>query len=447
MTGACNPQEFEMTLRDAGCDSGVGVGEDIYRLMERLYPICRSITGDGVRETLDIIREIIPLQVAEVPTGTQVFDWQVPKEWNIRDAYVKDGSGRRVVDFKANNLHVVGYSTPIHKKMRLDELRPHLFSLPEHPDWIPNRTSYYHEDWGFCLTYNQLLTLNDSEYEVCIDSRLEAGSLTYGEYLIQGATSDEVLIYTHTCHPSLCNDNLSGIALTAHLARELASQSLRYSYRFVFAPTTIGSITWLARNQAHLGRIKHGLVAVLLGDKGNITYKRSRRGSADIDRIANHVLTHSNKPFTVESFSPYGYDERQFCSPGIDLPIGRLTRTPHNAYPEYHTSADNLELVSPRALSDSYRTLVDIIKVLEKNRRYLNKNAECEPQLGRRGLYAKASGRVTAGERQMAVLWVLNLSDGKHSLLDIAERSGLSFDTLSVAVEALLDCELLETLD
>ncbi|MGH8501145.1 MAG: DUF4910 domain-containing protein [Gammaproteobacteria bacterium] len=434
-----------MTAREDGCAGSVG--EDIYGLMERLYPICRSITGDGVRETLAIVREVIPLEVIEVPTGTQVFDWQIPKEWNIRDAYVKDSSGRRVIDFKAHNLHVVGYSTPIRGKMRLDELRPHLFSLPEHPDWIPNRTSYYHEDWGFCLTHNQLLALKDGEYEVCIDSRLEAGSLTYGEYLIRGATSDEVLIYTHTCHPSLCNDNLSGIALTAHLARELASQSLRYSYRFIFAPTTIGSITWLARNEVHLSRIKHGLVAVLLGDEGNMVYKQSRRGSADIDRIAAHVLGHSGKPFKLETFSPYGYDERQFCSPGIDLPVGRLTRTPHNAYREYHTSADNLALVSPRALSDSYRTFADIIKFLERNRRYLNTNPNCEPQLGRRGLYAKASGRVTAGERQMAVLWMLNLSDGKHTLLDIAERSGLSFDTLSAAVDALLDCGLLEVLD
>ncbi len=445
MTGARNTQESAMTAREDGCAGSVG--EDIYGLMERLYPICRSITGDGVRETLAIVREVIPLEVIEVPTGTQVFDWQIPKEWNIRDAYVKDSSGRRVIDFKAHNLHVVGYSTPIRGKMRLDELRPHLFSLPEHPDWIPNRTSYYHEDWGFCLTHNQLLALKDGEYEVCIDSRLEAGSLTYGEYLIRGATSDEVLIYTHTCHPSLCNDNLSGIALTAHLARELASQSLRYSYRFIFAPTTIGSITWLARNEVHLSRIKHGLVAVLLGDEGNMVYKQSRRGSADIDRIAAHVLGHSGKPFKLETFSPYGYDERQFCSPGIDLPVGRLTRTPHNAYREYHTSADNLALVSPRALSDSYRTFADIIKFLERNRRYLNTNPNCEPQLGRRGLYAKASGRVTAGERQMAVLWMLNLSDGKHTLLDIAERSGLSFDTLSAAVDALLDCGLLEVLD
>lgn len=448
MTGANVASESRATSDTSIVDWGAaGVGDHMYRLIERLYPICRSITGDGVRQTLEILREIIPLEVSEVPTGTRVFDWQIPKEWNIRDAYIKDGSGRRIIDFKASNIHIVGYSTPVRKKMRLAELRPHLFSLPEYPDWIPNRTSYYHEDWGFCLTHNQLCALEDDDYEVCIDSRLEDGSLTYGEYLVQGAMSDEVLIYTHTCHPSLCNDNLSGIALATYLARELSSRCLRYSYRFVFAPTTIGSITWLARNETRLSRIKHGLDAVLVGDAGKMTYKQTRDGNAEIDRIATHVLTHRGKPFGLEKFTPYGYDERQFCSPGIDLPMGRLTRTPHNGYPEYHTSADNLELIKSQALGDSYETFVEIVKVLERNRRYLNRHPKCEPRLGRRGLYSKSSGRVTAGERQMALLWVLNLSDGEHSLMDIAERSGLSFQTLSVVVDALLDCELLEALN
>jgi aminopeptidase-like protein len=417
----------------------------MYALIERLYPICRSITGDGVRQTFEILKEFIALDIVEVPTGTPVFDWQIPKEWNIRDAYIKDKNGRRVVDFQANNLHVVGYSVPVHRKMRLAELRPHLFSLPEHPDWIPNRTSYYFEDWGFCLTHNQLLRLKDDEYEICIDSRLEHGSLTYGEYFIPGATADEVLIYTHTCHPSLCNDNLSGLALTTYLARELSTRSMRYSYRFVFGPTTIGSITWLAKNEPNLSRIKHGLVTVLVGDKGPITYKQSRQGRAEIDRIMAHVLKHRGKPHTIEAFSPYGYDERQFCSPGIDLPVGRFTRTPHNAYPEYHTSADNLDLVGPDALVDSYETCLQAIGVLERNQAYLNRNPKCEPQLGRRGLYSKTSGRVTAGQRQMAVLWVLNLSDGKHTLLEIAERSGLDFHLIDATAQALTDCGLLES--
>jgi aminopeptidase-like protein len=298
----------------------------MHALMTELYPICRSITGEGVRQTLRILQRDIPLEVREVPTGTPVFDWTVPKEWNIRDAYVKDAQGRRVIDFQKCNLHVVSYSIPIKKKVSLGELRKHLFSLPDRPDWIPYRTSYYNETWGFCLSHRKLEALTEGEYEVCVDATLTDGHLTYGEYVIPGESSDEVLISCHICHPSLCNDNLSGVAVATFLAAQLTRGSKpRYTYRFLFIPGTIGSITWLARNEAHVQRIKHGLVVTCVGDGGRFTYKKSRRGNAEIDRVALHVLKQSGHPYVSEDFFPYGYDERQYCSPGFNLPVGCLT--------------------------------------------------------------------------------------------------------------------------
>jgi aminopeptidase-like protein len=372
-----------------------------------------------------------------------VFDWAVPKEWNIRDAYIKDATGQRVVDFQRCNLHVLNYSIPIHRMMAFTELRPYLFSLPETPDWIPYRTSYYRETWGFCLSQRQLAELEDQEYEVCIDSTLEPGHLTYGELRIQGATDDEVLISCHSCHPSLCNDNLSGMATAARLAHLLAGISLRYSYRFLWLPGTIGSITWLARNEPILPRIKHGLVLSCVGDAGPFTYKRSRRGAAEVDRAVEHVLEHSGHEFQVLDFTPYGYDERQYCSPGINLPVGCFMRTPNGRYPQYHTSADDLRLVSPASLGKSLVQLLRVIRILEENAHYLNLNPKCEPQLGRRGLYREMGGIKDAAAREMALLWVLNLSDGQHDLLDIAGRSGLPFDQISVAADALRKAALL----
>lgn len=435
-----------MVIRDSASlalDEGMS-GRAMHALITDLYPICRSITGAGIRETLDRIAQYIPLEIRHVPTGTEVFDWVVPKEWNIRDAYIKDVSGRRVVDWRESNLHVVNYSVPIRRTMSLAELRPHLWTLPEHPDWIPYRTSYYNETWGFCLTHNQLAVLPEGDYEVCIDSSLEAGHLTYGEYLIPGTTEDEVLLSCHACHPSLCNDNLSGIAVATMLARQLRPLSLRYSYRFLFIPATIGSIAWLALNEGQATRIKHGLVLAGLGDGGNPTYKRSRRGDAEIDRAVSHVLEHYGGPATMVDFSPYGYDERQYCSPGFDLPVGRLSRTPHGTYPEYHTSADNLEFVTPIALAGALDLCQQVVDVLEHNHIYINQNPKCEPQLGRRGLYRVIGGQVDAGQAELAMLWVLNLSDGTVSLLDIAQRSGLPFTVLVKAATILMDHDLLK---
>ena len=419
------------------------VGLEMYRLITKLYPICRSITGNGVRETLRIIEQHIPLKIHNVPTGTQVFDWTVPREWNISDAYVKNSRGDRVIDFRRSNLHVVNYSVPVKKRMSLTELRPHLFTLPDHPDWIPYRTSYYNEDWGFCLSHNQLMKLRDEEYEVCIDSTLEAGFLTYGEYFLVGETSDEVLVSCHVCHPSLANDNLSGITLALFLAKHLSSVKRRYSYRFLFIPGTIGSITWLSQHEAETSRVKHGLVLASVGAGDKFTYKKSRRGNSEIDQAVLSVLRHSGKSYNILDFSPYGYDERQFCSPGFDLSVGCFMRTPHGSFPEYHTSADNLDFVKPSLLAESFAVALAFVSLLENNRVYSSQNPKCEPQLGKRGLYRKIGG-VEGSVDELALLWILNLADGNHSLLDIAERAGCTFDTIKGAAELLLDHHLLK---
>lgn len=412
-------------------------GEEMYALVERMYPLCRSITGDGVRATLRIVGEYIPLHVHEVPTGTQVLDWTVPQEWNIRDAYVADAAGRRVVDFAASSLHVLGYSVPVSATMPLAELRPHLHTLPDQPSWVPYRTSYYRPEWGFCLAQETLDALPEGDYEVRIDSTLADGHLTYAEHVVPGQVSDEVLVSCHTCHPSLANDNLAGIAVATFLARELARRNPYYTYRFVFAPGTIGAITWLARNRERVERVKHGLVLACAGDPGQLTYKQSRRGDAEIDRVLRHVLADSERPHRVTEFTPYGYDERQYCSPGFDLGVGSLTRTPYAGYPEYHTSADDLDFVSPAAMADTLAVCGEAFAVLDRNRRYVNLSPYGEPQLGRRGLYDSLGGRSDAKQAQMAMLWVLSLSDGEHTLLDVAERSGLSFDTVAAAADAL----------
>lgn len=430
-----------MTKRRGDLDLDAA-GRQMHGLMTELYPLCRSITGQGVRETLARIAKHVDLQVHEVPTGTPVLDWTVPREWNIRGASVRDPSGRTVVDFADSNLHVVGYSTPVRASMALAELREHLFTLPERPDWIPYRTAYWAETWGFCMRHRDVEALEDGDYEVVIDSTLEDGSLTLGEYLHAGTTTDEVLIHCHTCHPSLANDNLSGIAIATYLASRLRGRETRLSYRFLFLPGTIGAITWLARNEDVLGRIRHGLVVCCVGDPGPFTYKRSRRGDATVDRAAAYVLGRRGVEHRILDFTPWGYDERQYCSPGFDLPVGSLTRSPNNAYPEYHTSADDLGFVTPEALAESLDVYLDLLDVLEHDLAYRNLSPKGEPQLGRRGLYPSIGGD-RAGDRQLALLWVLNQSDGDHTLLDIAERSGLPFDELRWAAGQLLEHGLL----
>jgi len=415
----------------------------MFALIKELFPICRSITGDGVRETLRIVGKHLPLDVVEMPTGTPAFDWSVPREWNVRDAAVIGPDGSRVIDFRASNLHLMSYSVPVSARMTLDELRPHLYTLPEQPDLIPYRTSYYTERWGFCLSQRQLDSLPDGEYEVFIDSTLEDGALTYGECVLSGAEPDEVLFTCHVCHPSLANDNLSGIAVLTWLGRWLAQRDRRFTYRLLFIPGTIGSLTWLSRNEDVAKRIIHGSTIAGVGDRGHLTWKRSRRGGALIDRTMIKVLGDRDEAFALQDFSPYGYDERQFGSPGFDLPVGCLMRSPHNTYPEYHTSADNLDYVSPAALAGTLDLLETVVEALEADRRYRNLSPKGEPQLGKRGLYPSIGGP-TAQVEQMAMLWVLNGSDGARSLLDIAEWSGMPIAALHAAAEKLAATDLLE---
>jgi aminopeptidase-like protein len=415
-----------------------GPGAEMHGLMTRLFPICRSITGSGVRDTLRILGEGVPLEVHEVPSGTSVFDWTVPPEWNIRGAFIQDPRGRRVLDFSESNLHVVSYSIPVRKKVEAGELARHLHTLPDHPDWIPYRTSYYSPDWGFCLRHGALASLGEGPFDVEIDATLQPGSLTYGECVLKGRSEEEVLISTHVCHPSMANDNLSGIAMAAQLARHLAAGTHRYTYRLLFTPGTIGAITWLALNRDVVPRIRHGLVLTGLGDPGELTYKKSRRGDTEIDAAARHVLKGRGGASEVREFTPYGYDERQYCSPGFDLPVGRLTRTPFGEYPQYHTSADDLAFVREEMLDDSFSALSEIIWTLEHNRRYVNLSPFGEPQLGRRGIYPQA-------ERDRdALLWVLNMSDGEHSLLDIAETARTDFASVEKAASALRQARLIE---
>lgn len=382
--------------------------------------------------------------VHDVPTGTQVFDWTIPKEWNIVNAYVKNSKGEKIIDFTKNNLHILNYSVPVKKKISLKELKKHLFTLPEYPDWIPYRTSYYKENWGFCISHNQFIDLREDEYEVFIDSSLEDGCLTYGEYYIKGEKTEEILISCHTCHPSLCNDNLSGIVLSVFLAKHLSQKSLKYSYRFLFIPGTIGSITWLCLNESNVSKVKHGLVVACIGDAGKFTYKRSRQDRAEIDRTVINILRNSGTDFEIIDFIPFGYDERQYCSPGFNLPVGCLMRTPHGRYPEYHTSADNLNLVQPEHMAESFSIFLSVFNILENNKKYINQNPKCEPQLGKRGLYQMLGGQKDVKEKEFSMLWVLNLSDGRNTLLDISDKSGLRFDLIKDAAEALLACGLLK---
>lgn len=423
------------------------VGNEMYGLAAELYPFCRSITGEGLRRTLQSVQRQVPLQMHEVPSGSQVFDWTVPKEWNVYDAYVKNEQGERVVDFRKHNLHVVNYSVPVKRRMSLAELTPHLFTLPEQPDWIPYRTSYYKETWGFCLAHREFEKLREGEYEVCIDSTLAPGSLTIGEFYLAGEIEDEILISCHCCHPSLANDNLSGISLAVALAKRLSTVTRRYSYRFLFLPGTIGAITWLALNEARAARIRHGLVLSCVGDSGEFTYKKSRRGNAEIDRAVVHVLNSCGEPHRVIEFFPYGYDERQYCSPGFDLAVGCLMRSQHGTFPEYHTSADNLTFIQPSSLERSFTRLLEVVHVLEQNHFFINQNPKCEPRLGKYGLYGGMGGDRRGDFGELALLWVLNLSDGQHDLLAIAERSGIRFGEIAAAAEALVMCGLLKPRD
>jgi aminopeptidase-like protein len=433
---------LQQRARDAA-PSPATTGERLHGFVRELFPLCRSITGDGLRETLKEIGRRIPLVLHEVPTGTPALDWQVPLEWNVRAARIETLDGTAVVDFADCNLHVVSYSTPVDAIVSRDELSSHVHTLPDQPDLVPYRTAYYAEQWGFCLAHRVWETMRDARYRGRIDSTLAAGSLTYGELHIPGKEKDEVLISVHCCHPSLANDNLSSIAVATEIACHLLGRDNRLSYRLLFIPATIGSLTWLARNEVVLPNIGHGLVLSCVGDGGSFHYKQSRRGNAAIDRVVAHVLGRRHVPHKIMGFSPYGYDERQYCSPGYDLPVGCFMRSPNGTFPEYHTSADNLGLVTAEALEHSLEVLIDVIGVLERNVVFDRIDGRGEPQLGRRGLYRAISGQKDQAAAQMALLWLLNQADGRHSLLDIAERSGVPFEQLALAAEAASKADLI----
>ncbi len=425
--------------------SNQAVGEQMYELVSRLYPINRSITGDGFRETQRIIGEHFPeLRIEEVPSGTEAFDWTVPKEWNIREAFIVTPRGERIADFSRSNLHVMSYSVPVRRTMSLTELRDHLHTLPEEPDLIPYRTSYYREDWGFCLTHREYEELEEGEYEVVIDSTLADGAMSYGEGLLEGESEQEVLITSHACHPSMCNDNLSGNVVATFLAKALRERKTRWSYRFLFLPGGIGSVLWMSRNVERLDRIRNGLVLANLGDSAGFTFKRTRRSDAEIDRVAAHVLRNRAEPFTLLDFSPYGYDERNFCSPRFNLPVASINRSTHEGFRGYHSSGDDLSLISADKLEEALGVCMQIVEVLEGNGKYRNLIPEAEPQLGKRGLYGQMGGLQRRADLEMALLWVMNFSDGEHTLLDISDRSGYSFDLVRQAADLLQDHGLLE---
>ena len=416
------------------------IGEELVDLMHELFPIPRSLTGKGVRDTLAVLAREVPLEVVETPSGTKVFDWVVPREWNLRAAWIEGARGDRVVDVADSPLHVLGYSRPVDAVLSLGELRSHVFTHRDDPDLVPYRTSYWEEQWGFCMSRRQLESLEAGDYRVVIDASLEDGSLTSGEVNIAGATETEFLLSTYVCHPALANDNLSGIVVLWAIARTLAHQQLNHTYRMLWSPGTLGPLCWLSRNLQKLNRVHHGLVVSCVGDRGPLRYKRSRQREAVIDRASAYVLSREAGSI-VTDWQPSGGDERQYCSPGFDLPVGTLSRTPHGLFPQYHSSADDLALVTPEALASSFRTALAIIDLVETNVCYRNRSPYGEPQLGRRGLYQSVPDGTNP---ETAFLWVLNLSDGAHDLLEIAERSGLPFEVIRDAAVILEQHDLLE---
>ena len=414
--------------------------KELEQFFDRLFPINRSLTGDGNRESLKILSEVVDLQIYEVPSGTKCFDWIVPPEWNVKEAWIKDSSGKKIVDFKDLNLHLLGYSVPFHGQMSLNELKPHLFSIPEMPESVPYLTSYYKERWGFCLKHSQLLELKNDTYEVLIDSELNKnGTMTYGEAFIKGESDEEILFSTYICHPSLANNELSGPLVTSFIYKSLKGRKLRYSYRFLFLPETIGAIYYLSKYGKSLkDHLIAGFVVTTIGDNGQFTYKRSRIGNSLPDRAVEMVLNETEKEFIIEDFFPNGSDERQYCSPGFNLPVGSLMRTRYGKYKEYHTSDDNKSFISFEAMQKSVEKYIGVVDVIEKNRIYINQSPFCEPQLGKRGLYPTLGSQKEVQEYVDTTLWLLNLTDGTNDLITISKQSKINFNLLTIISEKLL---------
>ena len=421
-------------------------GQSMYNLCVELFPICRSITGNGVRETLSILNSVIggEMVVREVPSGTQVFDWSVPKEWNIRDAWIKDSKGNKILDFKDNNLHVVGYSLPVNKKVNLEELKTIIYTQPEQPDAIPYVTSYYKERYGFCMTQNQKNNLKEDNYHIFIDSELKDGSLTYGEIIIPGDSNKEVFLSTYVCHPSMANNELSGPAVAIYLAKWLKSLPIRrYTYRIIFIPETIGSITYLSQNLEHLKkRVIAGFNISCVGDNRTFSYVASRYGNTLADKLAKNVLRFYYPEYKEYSFLKRGSDERQYNAPGVDLPVCAICRSKYGEYPEYHTSKDNLDFISPEGLAGSFDVYKQCIIALENNYKYKVK-VLCEPQLGKRGLYPTISQKGSSKVVKTMTDFIA-YADGNNDLIDIGNIIGVPVEELVPIIKNLIDNDLIE---
>ena len=417
----------------------------MYDLLKELFPICRSLTGNGVRQTFEILKKHIPLEVQEFPSGTKCFDWVIPDEWNIKSAWIKDWNGNKIVDFSEHNLHILGYSIPYSGEITLEDLKKHIYTDPERPDAIPYRTSYYEKRWGFCMSHRQFETLKEGKYQVHIDSSLKPGSLTLAEAFIKGKTEKEIFFSCYVCHPSMADDSISGVVMTTKLYEYLKNRKDNYySYRFIFVPETIGAIAYLSKYGEMLKKSTFcGMVLTCVGDPGDFNYKKTRQGTHSLDRIAENILKHSGFKHHMHDFFLPGSDERQYSSPGFNIPAGSLMRSFYGL-PKYHSSQDNLDFVTEEGLNQTFDIYTKIIEAFEADFKYLNTNPFCEPFLSKYGLYSTLGAQMDGSKYIKKVLSILNFSDGQHSLVDIAEKTGFCISDLLDTVKILEEKGLLK---
>lgn len=411
---------------------------ELYKDITDLYKICRSLTGEGIKYTLNYIKNEIPINIHSINSGEEVFDWRVPKEWNVKDAHVKNSNGETIIDLKDHYLHILNYSIPIHKKMNLTELKQHIYTLPEFPNWIPYRTSYYKENWGFCMEHSKFINLKEDIYEVFIDSTLEDGKLYYGDLIIKGKSEKEILISSYCCHPQQCNDSLSGTVLAMHLAKHLMRTDNYYTYRFIFIPETIGSIVYLHKNLDIMKKnIIGGYVITCVGDEGEFTYLKTRSENQFIDKITLFVLNEKNINYKMRDYNACGSDERQYNYPGVDLNIGSLMKSKYHEFDEYHTSADDLNYVTRKGITDSYNMYIDCLNLIEKNHIYSNKTL-CEPFLTKYNLYSDI-GSCKYSDFFRNVSLVLKYFDSRNDLIDVSVKTKISIEQIYEIVNVLLE--------